>query len=76
MGGSPAKNSRSTLVSQAAYAKQRGCSQQAVNAQTVAHGGPIPTYGPRKQIDPAEANRLWPRRPPPAGTVDLARAGG
>jgi hypothetical protein len=56
-----AENPASTRVSQRAYAKQRGCSQQAVNAQTVDHGGPIPTYGKHKQIDPAEADRLWPR---------------
>lgn len=62
VGRSAAKKSPVGLVSQRAYAKQRGCSQQAVNWHTVAHGGPIPTYGPEKLIDPAEADRLWPQR--------------
>jgi hypothetical protein len=62
MGRAAAENPPSTLVSQRAYAKRRGCSQQAVNAQTVDHGGPIPTYGTHKQIDPAEADELWPVR--------------
>src|SRR5262249_50374243 len=31
-------------------------------ATPVDHGGVIPTYGAKKQIDPAEAERLWPPR--------------
>jgi hypothetical protein len=36
---------------------------QAVNQETTVRGGPIPTYGPRKMIDPDKADRLWPQRP-------------
>jgi hypothetical protein len=46
------------LVSQQ-YAKRRGISQAAVWKRTAAAGGPIPTHGPRKLIDPAEADALW-----------------
>jgi len=60
-------------MSQRAYARQRGCSQQAVNAQTVDHGGPIPTYGKHRQIDPAEADRLWPARTNGAALPSQAR---
>ena len=71
MGPSPAKNARSRRVSQREYARQRGVSVQAVNAQTAGRGGPIPTYGAHKQIDPAEADRLWPR--PRTADFDHAR---
>ena len=47
------------LVSQRSYARQRGISQAAVQKRTIAAGGPIPTHGPRKLIDPAEADALW-----------------
>ena len=52
----------SERITQTAYAKRRGCSVQAVNQQTTLRGGPIPTYGRRKLIDPAEADQLWPQR--------------
>jgi len=70
-------HSVSTLVSQREFARRRGCSIQAVNRNTVDHGGVIPTYGPRKQIDPAEAERLWPPRStgtaPPGRRSELDR---
>jgi hypothetical protein len=47
------------LVSQRAYARARGLSQEAVRKRTVAQGGPIPTYGRAKQIDSDEADALW-----------------
>ena len=62
MAAPPAENSPATLVSQREFARPRGCSIQAVNRNTVDHGGVIPTYGAKKQIDPAEAERLWPPR--------------
>jgi hypothetical protein len=58
----PAEDSPVTLVSQREFARWRGCSVQAVNRNTVDHGGVIPTYGAKKQIDPVEAERLWPPR--------------
>src|SRR5262245_40729701 len=50
---------RRELISQAAYARRRGISQTAVWKRTTTVGGPIPVYGPRKRIDPAEADPLW-----------------
>jgi hypothetical protein len=50
------------LVAQRSYARRRGVSVQAVNAQTATHGGPIPVHGPKKLIDVAEADRLWAAR--------------
>ena len=50
---------RQTFVTQAFYARQRGISREAVRKRTVAAGGPIPVHGPKKLIDPAEANALW-----------------
>ena len=47
------------LVSQAEYARRRGVSKQAVNQRTEPRGGPIPLHGPKKQIDPDEADELW-----------------
>jgi hypothetical protein len=64
---------RPERISQRAYARRRGCSVQAVNAQTADHGGPIPTHGPAKRIDPAEADRLWPSEPA-SGRGDQLRA--
>ena len=63
MSQSPAENFPSTLVSQREFARRRGCSIQAVNRNTVDHGGVIPTYGAKKQIDPVEAERVWPASP-------------
>jgi hypothetical protein len=57
------------LTSRAVYARHRGVSVQAVNAHTIDHGGPIPTYGRQKRVDPVEADQLWPRR----GSVDASR---
>src|SRR5262245_54323827 len=67
------------LVSQRSYARHRGVSVQAVNAQTATHGGPIPVHGKRKLIDPAEADALWPVRSTEAAIVtgsQLAQARG
>jgi len=47
------------LMSQAAYARHRGISRVAVHLRTATKGGPIPIHGPRKLIDPAEADALW-----------------
>jgi hypothetical protein len=47
------------LISQREYARRRGLSKTAVLKRTAEHGGPIPTHGPRKQIDEAEADALW-----------------
>src|SRR5262249_60089755 len=77
MAAPPAENSPATLVSQREFARQRGCSIQAVNRNTVDHGGVIPTYGAKKQIDPADAERLWPPKTngpaPPSQARELDR---
>ncbi len=57
------------LVSQRAYAKRRGISQAAVWKRTTAAGGPIPVHGPRKQVDPAEADALWDATMSPQGAA-------
>jgi hypothetical protein len=49
------------LISQAEYGRRRGVSKEAVRKRTVSMGGPIPTHGRAKQIDPEEADRLWRR---------------
>jgi hypothetical protein len=55
------------LESQSAYARRRGVSHQAVQKRTTTAGGPIPVHGPRKQIDPAEADALWEMTKTPQG---------
>jgi len=47
------------LISQREYARRRGIDEAAVRKRTVAKGGPIPTHGKAKRIDPEEADRLW-----------------
>ena len=47
------------LVSQRAYARRRGIYQAAVWKHTTIAGSPIPTHGPKKLIDVAEADGLW-----------------
>jgi hypothetical protein len=47
------------LMTQRAYARRRRISQAAVQKRTVGAGGPIPTHGPKKLIDPVEADALW-----------------
>jgi hypothetical protein len=47
------------LVTQAEYARHRKIHRAAVLRRTRERGGPIPTYGPRKLIDVAEADALW-----------------
>jgi hypothetical protein len=47
------------LVTQRAYARRRGVSQNAVWKRTTSAGGPIPVHGPKKRIDPTEADALW-----------------
>lgn len=62
------------LVSQSAYARQRGVSHQAVQKRTVTAGGPIPVHGPKKLIDVAEADALWEATMSPQGAA-TGRAG-
>jgi hypothetical protein len=57
------------LVRQAAYAKRRGISRQAVAKRTVTAGGPIPVHGPEKLIDEAEADALWEATMSPQGAA-------
>jgi hypothetical protein len=45
-------------VTQAEYARRRNVTRRAVGKRTVGAGGPIPTHGPRKLIDVAEADAL------------------
>jgi hypothetical protein len=47
------------LVSQTEYARRRGVTRAAVWKRTMDAGGPIPTYGPDKKLNQAEADRLW-----------------
>ena len=47
------------LVTQAAYARRRGISREAVRQRTVTAGGPIAVHGVRKLIDVEEADALW-----------------
>src|SRR5262245_59769532 len=47
------------LISIRQYASLRGIDESAVRKRTVARGGPIPTHGRAKRIDPDEADRLW-----------------
>jgi len=47
------------LVSAREYARKRGVTEGAVRKRTDRHGGPIPTHGPAKRIDEAEADALW-----------------
>jgi hypothetical protein len=47
------------LISIRQYARLRGIDESAVRKRTVARGGPIPTHGRAKRIDPDEADRLW-----------------
>ena len=65
------------LISQAAYARHRGCTRQAVR-QAVA-GKRITTFGPDKQIDATLADAQWQRNtrartsskaPPPGPVAD------
>ena len=58
------------LVSQRAYAKHRGLSQAAVQKRTAGAGGPIPTHGPKKLIDVAEADALWEATMAPNGVAN------
>jgi hypothetical protein len=55
------------LISQAEYARRHGVSPEAVRKRTVSMGGPIPTHGRSKRIDPEEADRLWHATMSPAG---------
>ena len=47
------------LISIRQYARLRGIDESAVRKRTLARGGPIPTHGRAKRIDPDEADRLW-----------------
>jgi hypothetical protein len=55
------------LVSQRAYAKRRNISQAAVWKRVA--GGSIPVHGPKKQIDPVEADALWEATMSPQGAA-------
>jgi hypothetical protein len=55
------------LLSQAAYGRRRGISQAAVWKRTTTAGGPIPVHGPKKRIDPAEADAIWDATKTPQG---------
>jgi len=56
-------------VSQAAYARSRGITRRAVRKRTIGQGGPLPTYGPRRQIDEAEADALYEATMAPNGAA-------
>jgi hypothetical protein len=58
------------LVSQRTYARGRGISHEAVRKRTIEHGGPLPTYGPAKQIDPDEADALYVATMPANGAAN------
>jgi hypothetical protein len=58
------------LVSQRAYGRHRGISQAAVQKRTAGAGGPIPTHGPKKLIDVAEADALWESTMAPHGVTN------
>jgi hypothetical protein len=45
------------LLTQAEYARRHRVSRQAIHRQV--REGIIPTHGPRKRIDPVEADRCW-----------------
>jgi hypothetical protein len=45
------------LLTQAAYARRRGVTRQAIHRQV--RDRIIPTHGPRKRIDPVEADRCY-----------------
>jgi hypothetical protein len=62
------------LVSQRAYARQRGISQAAVWKRTMTAGGPVPVYGPKKLVDPAEADALWEATMSPQGAANARAA--
>jgi hypothetical protein len=62
------------LVSQRAYARRRGINQRAVWKRTRTAGGPIPTHGPRKLIDVAEADALWEATMSPQGLTNTRAA--
>ena len=57
------------LISIRQYARLRGIDESAVRKRTVARGGPIPTHGRAKRIDPDEADRLWRATMGPAGAA-------
>jgi hypothetical protein len=46
------------LVSVREYARRRGINEAAVRKRLVSRGGPIPTHGRAKRIDPNEADGL------------------
>ena len=46
-------------MTQAEYARHRHISREAVRKRTVTSGGPIPVHGPKRLIDPVEADALW-----------------
>jgi hypothetical protein len=64
------------LISQRAYAKQRGVTHEAVGKRTATVGGPIPAHGPRELIDVDEAARaLGDDESQPPGSPGASRRG-
>jgi hypothetical protein len=61
---------RMALVTQAAFARHRGVSREAVRKRTVTAGGPLPVYGPRKLLDLTEADALWVATMSPQGMAN------
>jgi hypothetical protein len=58
------------LVSQREYARRRGVTKEAIRKRTVEHGGPIPTHGPGKRIDEAEADAIYEATMAPNGAAN------
>jgi len=62
------------FVTQAEYARRRGVSKVAVHKRTMTAGGPIPVHGPKKLIDPVEADALWEATMSPQGAANAKEA--
>jgi len=62
------------LITQAEYARLRGVTRQTVQLRTMTRGGPIPVHGPRRMIDPNEANALWDATMSAAGAANAREA--
>jgi hypothetical protein len=60
------------LVTQAEYARRLGISRVAVFKRVAA--GSIPVHGPKKLIDPVEADRLWDATMSPQGAANARAA--
>lgn len=58
------------LVSQREYARRHGVTKEAIRKRTVELGGPIPTHGPGKRIDEAEADAIYEATMAPNGAAN------